>query len=115
MLLGQFTTSTTENSEIDVQNQIKQLQEFEALLEKLPTRRENHRRDRDFIQFRTTFFNNYDFQVLRDTARQVKILERTGSRSTSWKPLLGVLPLQRNKELWLRQISQGRERFKKLQ
>ena len=45
------------------------LRELETLLERLPTRREASKRDRDFIQFRTTFFNNYDFQVLRDTAR----------------------------------------------
>ena len=41
---------------------IKWLQKMERMLaSKLPTRRAQRKRDRDFIQFRTTFFNNYDF------------------------------------------------------
>jgi len=45
----------------------------------------------------------------------MKTIERTGSRSTTWKLLLGVLPVQRNKELWIGQLHQSRQRFIALQ
>jgi len=38
----------------------------------------------DFIQFRTTFINNYDFERIREYARDAQI-KRTGSRTTCWK------------------------------
>lgn len=38
----------------------------------------------DFIQFRTTFVNNYDFERVRELSQSLQI-KRTGSRSTSWK------------------------------
>ena len=63
----------------------KYLLDLEELLYTLPTARQQSMRDRDFIQFRTTFFNNYDFQLVKDTARKMQTLERTGSRSTTWK------------------------------
>lgn len=103
--LGSARSTSVTSPAREAEKQAQWLSELENLLDEcLPTRREVTRRDRDFIQFRTTFFNNYDFQVLRDTARQIETLDRTGSRSTTWKLLLGVLPLQRNKELWIRQL-----------
>ena len=38
----------------------------------------------DFIQFRTTFINNYDFEKVKELAKSTQI-KRTGSRTTSWK------------------------------
>ena len=63
--------------------------------------REHRMRGRDFIHFRTTFFNSYDFEVLKEIAQTSEVVERTGSRSTTWKVLLGVLPAEASKEEWL--------------
>ena len=56
---------------------------------------------RRFISFRTAFFNNYDFEAIQEAARMGDTVNRTGSRITTWKLLLGVLPIQRNKDLWM--------------
>jgi hypothetical protein len=46
-----------------------------------------------FINFRTAFFNNYDFEAVQEAARNGEIVNKTGSRVTTWKLLLGVLPV----------------------
>ena len=80
---------------------------------------------RRFIQFRTAFFNNYDFKAIQAAARSSNTISRTGSRTTTWKVstfdfinvyvfvqlLLGVLPIQRNKELWMTQTISHRQKF----
>ena len=40
---------------------------------------------RRFIQFRTAFFNNYDFKAIQAAARSSNTISRTGSRTTTWK------------------------------
>ena len=70
----------------------------------------NTERTRDFIQFRTCFINNYDFEKVVELARTNQI-KRTGSRTTTWKVLkfiliillqliLGILPLESDKDKW---------------
>ena len=38
----------------------------------------------DFIQFRATYVNNFDFDRIRELTKNQQI-KRTGSRSTTWK------------------------------
>ena len=60
--LGGIRSASVTSPAREAEKQAQWLSELENLLDEcLPTRREVTRRDRDFIQFRTTFFNNYDF------------------------------------------------------
>ena len=52
---------------------------IETLIQNLPVEK-----TLDFIQFRTTFVNNYDFEKVQELAASLQI-KRTGSRSTAWK------------------------------
>eukprot|EP00347_Sterkiella_histriomuscorum_P021447 403333944 len=38
----------------------------------------------DFIQFKTSFIDNFDFERLTELARG-QLIKRTGSRSATWK------------------------------
>lgn len=65
---------------------------LETLIKALPLEKTH-----DFIQFRTTFMNNFDFERVRELASTQQI-KRTGSRTTAWKvsfftPLALIPPL----------------------
>lgn len=38
-------------------------------------------------------------------------MERTGSRSTTWRVLTGVLPQNGDKTLWVKKLKEDRKRF----
>eukprot|EP00347_Sterkiella_histriomuscorum_P003581 403363737 len=68
----------------------------------------------DFIQFKTSFIDNFDFERLTELARG-QLIKRTGSRSATWKMMLGVIPNINDKEVWTKTLKENRERYGRLQ